>query len=331
LVCLATPFLIFRPRRYLLNLRLLVFTAIAYLLLMLMLIVAGKSPESQRSQSLATKLEQTNTVATQNPETPRPETLSFAGLLVGTYPGITARFGAVGAMIFLALCSAAAGWGSMRLTQRAARSINRLQERAGERYRTPKKVSFRLLGVSLPWDEARVWLRALWRLAEVPFWLNPILIWFYGLGLLAMLFLELPESLAALNLERSPSAWIWCVFWDGLFIIVIVAFWAVASQAAMLLSVFIRGHPLGYGWDGYATAWVGRITAQEQPPLPASQYTTLKVKEADITAEIGQAKTWSKLRHSLLYESPTVVRGIAEWMKQQIEYPLVETQSLPSR
>ena len=62
---------------------------------------------------------------------------------------------------------------------------------------------------------------------------------------------------------------------------------------------------------------VGRIIASQQPPLPAACYEMRRIPAKTIAAEIGERNVILKLRHSLLYGSPTVVRGVADWMKQQ--------------
>ena len=85
----------------------------------------------------------------------------------------------------------------------------------------------------------------------------------------------------------------------------------------MYLCIFIRGNPLGFGWEGWTGSWLGRITANQQPPLPPACYEMRRMPAKTIAAEIGERNVFFKLRHSLLYGSPTVIREIADWMKQQ--------------
>jgi hypothetical protein len=158
----------------------------------------------------------------------------------------------------------------------------------------------------------------LWRLAEIPYRITPFLIGFYGLLGIIVLVWTLPGGLAQMNLNHSPQAWIWCVFLGILGIANLVTlFLAPLTEAAMYLCIFIRGNLLGFGWEGWTGSWLGRIIAREQPPLPAAQYEMMRINARTIAAEIGEGNVFLKLRHSLLYGSPAVIRGVADWMKQQ--------------
>jgi len=303
IVCLATPFLSFAPRRYVLNLSILLAGFSGFLALVLLTLIAEKETVS----SIATDHE-------------------YATALLGqSYLVVTRWLGEIWSLLVLILIGAGLIWLSLIAGRKIALRIRRLQDRAAERYRTPKEVPFRLLGVSIPFDEARLLLRGLWRVAEIPFWINPLVVGLWSLIGIYVVFNDLQAMLTQLNLQHTASAWIWCTAWGALFLSIMVSFLAFVVQVLMFLSVFVRGHPAGYGWEGFTASWLGRITAREKPPLPDGQCEILKVRQAEIVAEIGQKQALWKLRHSLAYESHTVIRGIADWMKNQLRPPVVKT------
>ncbi len=295
-------------------LSLLVFSAFAFIQLALMAAISGIVPEPEHTpENLATFMERARARADQAAHDKNP----LAVMLGATFLKARQNLGASGAMLTLAVSCVVLPWLSVLVARRICRRIQSLQAASAERYKIPGEVRFRTLGVYVPFDEARLWLRGLWWLAEVPFKMNTMLIGLYALvGTLGLIW-TLPQELAELNLDRSAAAWIWCLFWGILMLGNLVALVSAATQALMFLCVFIRGHRLGFGWEGWTASWLGRITAREKPSLPDGQYEMLKVKAATIAGEIGGRKVLWKLRHSLLYESPTVIRGIADWMKQQ--------------
>ena len=60
------------------------------------------------------------------------------------------------------------------------------------------------------------------------------------------------------------------------------------TEAAMYLCIFIRGNPLGFGWEGWTGSWLGRIIASQEPPLPAACYEMRRIPAKTIAAEIGE-------------------------------------------
>jgi len=318
LVCLATPFLSYKPRRFMPYLSLLVFSAFAFILVGLMGAISGVVPEPEHTpENLATFMERARVRADEAAHKKN----SLPLMLGKSFRKAEQTMGASGAMLTLTVTCVGLPWLSVLVARRICQRIQFLQAKSAERYRIPSEVSFRTLGVYVPFDEARLWLRGLWRLAEIPFKMNAFLIGLYGLLGIFALIGTLPGGLAKLNLDRSATAWVWCLFWGILMVANLVALVSAATQALMFLCVFIRGHRLGFGWEGWTTSWLGRIIAREKPALPDAQCEMLKVNAATIADEIGGRKVLWKLRHSLLYESPTVVRGIADWMKQQTRHP----------
>jgi hypothetical protein len=321
LVCLATPFLSYTPRRFIPYLSLLVFSAFSSILVGLMIAISGVLPEPEPTpEKMATLMERARAQADEAAH----DKDRLALMLGASFLKARQELGASGAMLALAVCCTVLPWVSVLVARRIGRRIQSLQAKSAERYRIPSEVPFHTLGVYVPFDEARLWLRGLWRLAEIPFKMNTFFIGLYGLLGIFGLSWTLPGGLAGLNLDRSATAWIWCLFWGILMLANLVAFVSAATQALMFLCVFIRGHRLGFGWEGWTTSWLGRIIAREKPALPDAQCEMLQVKAATIADEIGGRKVLWKLRHSLLYESPAVVRGIADWMKQQATPPIIK-------
>ena len=111
---------------------------------------------------------------------------------------------------------------------------------------------------------------------------TPFLIGFYGLFFIGGMVWTLQDGLTQMNLNHSPQAWIWCSFLGVLPATFMVTLMFVPlTEAAMYLCIFIRGNPLGFGWEGWTGSWLGRIIASQEPPLPAACYEMRRIQPDD--------------------------------------------------
>lgn len=302
LVCLATPFLAFRSRRFSLMLSLLVLGIIAFPLLLcsfilitLMMSLAGVANTDVFGGTGSTLL--------------NPSALRW--LRGHTLQSVAAIVAIVATAIS----------GHLWLFKKFKRWINRKQCYAAARYPQPQAAPWRLLAVSLLFDEARLLLRSLWRIAELPFWFwHP----YVCIGFSAILLFTVEHAYWGEAFKTTLNIGGIIGFVYELWISLIMALWVcfipvVIGQLIMFATIFVRGHPAGYGWEGLTTSWLGCVTATEKPPLPPARFDLIEPAARQCDPDSGQQKpTWS-LRHSRPYQSPAVVREIAQWMKQQFE------------
>jgi pimeloyl-ACP methyl ester carboxylesterase len=324
-ICLATPFLSYKRRRVRPYLSVLVFSLFAFIVFGALSLTIPEGEMARVHAALDTSAESGMTFwqqARANAEKGRKAVadgkLNLGLMVGGSFQQVSRQFGASGAMLLLVALCVALAWSSSCVVSRIARRIQSLQTQTAELYRMPGELPFRMLGFWVPFDEARWDLRMVWRLTEIPYQITPFLIGFYGLFFIGGMVWTLQDGLTQMNLNHSPQAWIWCSFLIILSATFMVTLMFVPlTEAAMYLCIFIRGNPLGFGWEGWTGSWLGRIIASQQPPLPAACYEMRRIPAKTIAAEIGERNVILKLRHSLLYGSPTVVRGVADWMKQQ--------------
>lgn len=320
LICLATPFLKYVPRRYLLNLWLLVFGGFAWFSLVLLLLLSGFSPEAVAANAPPPL------TARQAADKAAHDPKLFNGMFIGTYESTVTRFGVSGAMLSLALVCSALIWVSLRQVRKFAEKIRRRQESDANRYPTPHEVAVPVLNVYVARDEALTWLRTLWRVAEFPALLNLLAIVVYGAVGLSGLIWFWPRQLVLddLNLKSSAFFWIWYGFWGTALFMPIVSLAAAATQILMFSSLFLRGHPGGFGKEGLTTCWWGCVTPQRHPPLPENQCNSRAVERDRIVMDLGRWKAFRTPRHSWLYDSPTAIGEIADWMKKQVAPPVTK-------
>jgi hypothetical protein len=289
LICLATPFLHYQRRRYILILFLLLLGLLGCVALILVGVFAPRPISSNDNiQAYIFELFQAWGGSSQ---AWRP--LLILSILGGLSLGLS-------------------GWGVRKL----GRWIERRQSQAGKLYPARMPIPCRILSISLPFDEARVLLRALWRLAELPSWIgHPI---FVGVMIAIGFWSQLKYFPQAADPATFSAASIWVWFWTFVLVSTGVLIVILILQALLFLALFIRGHPFGYGWEGWTTSWFGSVSAHEKPGWLRQQCDSPPVSARQIRGEIDR-KPFRTLRHSILYESRTVLLEIARWMQKQTE------------
>jgi hypothetical protein len=198
------------------------------------------------------------------------------------------------------------------------RRILQKQKLLASRYPKPGPGPWRAFVVTELLDEARLLLRAIWRVAELPFvfW-SPIIC--LGLFVLMTGMLTVMVVYEYLETPVPPLTLIYSIWFSVLISAIFMLFPLGLGQVLMIFSMFARGHPAGYGWEGLTASWLGSVYASERPPIDAEKYDFFAPKEHDVESPglwiIGY------LRHSRPYGSPAVLREMAKWMKEQATRP----------
>jgi pimeloyl-ACP methyl ester carboxylesterase len=165
-------------------------------------------------------------------------------------------------------------------------------------------------------DEARVWLRTLGRATAIPVILTRYVVKYTAFifslvgGTLGILFLLPDDLLFFLPIPdwfRQPFVW----FNTGVLIIVFIISMCISIAAVAvpplttIISVAIRGHQLGFGWEGLLGYQAADISVSNLPnwELPPGS--------AVLRVDTNEVRGW---RHSSFYASDEVADSLIAWL-----------------
>lgn len=231
--------------------------------------------------------------------------LAFERYVVPRYPESYMTAWLIGGgLLFLAMWPfAAAGWAVFRVTERWRAAIGRSQYERVEKLRVTNDAPPPVLAATVPRDEAYAYLTTLDRITATAAGILMLAQWLFVGGVISYLIAGSGGLLTDFNwfpgltrLAFMMSRWATAAVLAGVLVFL------VAVLAVTLVGVLVRGRRYGYG-EALADSLLLDIRISRQPAAPIN---------ADL--RVFAVAPGGGLRHSALYDSPELVRALAEWV-----------------
>ena len=171
-----------------------------------------------------------------------------------------------------------------------------------------------VLNIQTRGDEAAGYLRFIDWIAKLPFriWFPTAITWVIGVMTVVFVTLYIHLMLQSEDWRQAPfeaiGGFVFAVIGYLAAVTVFLFFFTMIAQLLCILwAKVFRGHALGFGEEGFLKNWLTAISASGEPH--GARRALNEVVEV----------TGSGLHHSLLYEDNTVLRSIANWLREYAE------------